>query len=392
MKKTLIPLICCLISLTASAQIGELKLNGYVQSDFALIQQDGKGYVGDAYSQKQDGNADWFFRYGVRRGLLRATFTSNKGKGVLEASLSETGLLPLVAYLELDPWQWLEIQAGLLNLDFGWELCYPSSKLETLERSMHTQSLFPKEHDLGLKFAFRPKPLSEHSNLYLSVALMSGNGINKFVDKLPNLMAHLKYEYKTPTLCLALGTSYYEGKTNNADSVIYTVENGDWQAEITDFNTKNPRRYIDFELSAEFFYDFGSSTLRSEYIFGVQPSRKSSFNSQGLGIYDSYDQNNAFSYQRNFNGAYVYYIQSFNRCPISLVGRFAWLNKNTDIKENDKKTLSDATYTNIGGGIIYKYNQHISAELFYDAYFNTQNTYLSDQNDDMLHLRLQYIF
>ncbi|MBQ9313100.1 MAG: hypothetical protein IJ213_08675 [Bacteroidales bacterium] len=390
MKRLYIAVVfMCLFAMNTYSQIENLKLNGYVQTDFAVVGKDGKAFIGPAWSEARDGNSDYYFRYGVKRGLIRGTFSSGKGKGALEINVTEAGVIPLVAFGEYDFTDWFSMQAGLLNIDFGYELMYPSSKLETLERSMHTQMLFPKEHDLGFQTTFKLPISSQKSNLTLSLALMSGNGINKIADKNMNFMSHLKYDYSAEKYAFGLGFSWYEGKTNNADTLFHEIKNSQWLAKQVDANRKNTRRYINFEAELDLFNSFGTSSFRTECTFGIQPSQEKDFTSQDG---NSYNINNAFSYSRHFLGAYLYYIQQLGTTPFMLIAKYAYLDKNTQLSSSQITNPTDAAFNNFGIGLKYNYNEHISMEIFYDKYTNEHNSFVKELKDDVCHLRLQYLF
>lgn len=381
--------ILLLVGLAAKAQLENMRLNGYVQTDFELAGKDGQTYLGPAYSKAKDGDVDYFFRYGVYRGLIRATFEKDQGSGALEINVTEGGVIPLVAFLQFDPWDWLSFQGGLLNVDYGFELMYPSSLLETVERTNYTRLLFPKEHDLGFKFTLSYPFKDKNNHLTLSFGMMSGNGINKIADKNMNFLSHLKYDYQGDIFSFGIGASYYEGSTNNADTVIYRVNNGAWQAENVEANRKNARRYIGFEFQLGYENALGLSSLRGETTFGRQPSRSDNFASQDG---NSYNQNDAFSFQRNFFGYYLCFIQKLDKLPLSFVAKYSYFDKNTDLSASKVANWNDLTMHDIGLGVVYEFNRHIKALLFYDKILNETNTLFKQLNDDVVHLRLQYKF
>lgn len=388
-KNIIIYAVILLVSSTTMAQLENMRLNGYVQTDFELAGKDGQTYLGPAYSKAKDGDVDYFFRYGVYRGLIRATFEKDKGSGALEINVTEAGVIPLVAFLQFDPYSWLSFQGGLLNVDYGFELMYPSSLLETVERTNYTRLLFPKEHDLGFKFTLSYPFKEKNKNLSFSFGMMSGNGINKIADKNMNFLSHLKYDYKGDVFSLGLGASYYEGSTNNADTLIYKVNSGVWQAEEVQANQKNTRRYVGFEFQLGYHNILGLSSLRGEATFGKQPSRQDNFASQDG---NSYNQNDAFSYQRNFLGYYLCYIQKFEKLPLSFVAKYSYFDKNTDLSASQVNNWNDLAMHDLGLGVVWEFNKHIKALLFYDKILNETNTLFKQLNDDVVHLRLQYKF
>ncbi|MDO5759567.1 MAG: hypothetical protein Q4Q06_00915 [Bacteroidota bacterium] len=389
-KYTVVFIICLMFSIFAFGQVENIKLNGYVQADFELSGKDGSTYLTPGYSVERDGNSDYYFRYGVYRGLLRATFESGKGSGALEVNVTEAGVIPMVAYLQFDPYEWISFQAGLLNIDYGFELMCPSSFFETIERSAFTRLLFPKEHDLGFKFTFSYPFKDKRNNLSLTLGMASGNGINKIADKHMNFLSHLKYDYKGDIFSFGVGASYYEGLTNNASDTIFRVKDHTWQWENTLPNKKNARRYMNFELQIGYESLLGLSTLRGETTFGLQPSRANNFASQDC---NSYNPNDAFAYQRHFWGYTFCFIQKFDKLPpLSFVAKYSYFDKNTQLSANEVENITDLCMQNFGFGAIWEFNSHIKAYLFYDMYHNETNENFKQFNDNVLHLRLQYKF
>jgi len=373
----------------ACGQIEYMKIDGYIQADFEISDKDGTTFLGPAHSEAKDGNSDYYFRYGLYRGVITAKFEKDKSFGMLRVNFTEAGVMPLVACFQYNMYDWLGFQAGLSNIDYGFELMYPSIFFETIERSAFTRLLFPKEHDLGFKFILSYPSKDRKNKLSLSLGMTSGNGINKIADKHMNFLSHLKYNYTGEVWSLGMGASYYEGKTNNTSDSIYKVKNHAWQVETTSENQKNARRYFNFEFQVGYKSDVGISTLRGETSFGLQPSRKNNFASQDNNSYNPLD---AFSYQRHFLGYTFYFIQKFYKFPISLVGKYSYFDKNTKLSENEITNIHDICMQNIGFGLIWDFNPNMRAYLFYDMNSNETNNIFKQLDDDVLHLRLQYAF
>ncbi|MBQ9253604.1 MAG: hypothetical protein IJ180_02395 [Bacteroidales bacterium] len=389
MKKRFLVLVASIIVGTiVSAQNEGFKFIGYIQSQVEFAGIDGSTFTGSAYDENRDGD-DFYTRAGVRRGLLHFEFTKGKGKGVFEANIREAGFLPLLAYWEVTPYDWLSFRGGLMSVGYGHEIEYSSSNMETMERSLMARKLFPQEHDFGftatVKYPFNDK----RNSLKLSLSAMSGNAINKWVDPIPNFLSHLKYDYKDASTSWGVGLSYYEGRTNNADNVWYEVKDNVWQPKDVEKNKRNARRYFGAEFQYNTQTSWGRTSLRGECSMGKQPSRESNFASQQD---NSYNINTPFSYDRKFFGAFVVYTQQIVKTPLSVVLKYQYLNQNTDIASDKVQNVADITYNNIGIGLMYQFNDQIRLHCLYDIYKNKSNDYIKDLNDNILMVRLQYKF
>ena len=226
-----------------SQQKDDFKFIGYIQSQVEFAGIDGTIFTGSAYNPDRDGK-NFYTRAGVRRGLLHFEFTKGKGKGVFEANIREAGFLPLLAYWDVTPYDWLSFRGGLMSVGYGHEIEYSSSNMETMERSLMARKLFPQEHDFGFTATLKAPFKDKRHSLKLSLSAMSGNAINKVVDPAPNFLSHLKYDYKEGNTSWGVGVSYYEGRTNNADSVWHVVKNNAWTTQTVKTNQRNARRYI----------------------------------------------------------------------------------------------------------------------------------------------------
>jgi len=371
-----------------SQQKDGFKFIGYIQSQVEFAGIDGTTFTGTAYNPDRDGK-DFYTRAGVRRGLLHFEFTKGKGKGVFEANIREAGFLPLLAYWEVTPYDWLSFRGGLMSVGYGNEMEYSSSNMETMERSLMARKLFPQEHDFGFTATLKAPFSDKRHSLKLSLSAMSGNAINKIADPTPNFLSHLKYDYKEGNTSWGVGLSYYEGRTNNADSVWHVVKNNAWTNQAVETNQRNARRYFGAEFQYNTKTSWGRTSLRGECSFGKQPTRLNNFASQQD---NSYNIANPFSYDRKFFGAFVVYTQQIARTPLNIVLKYQYLNQNTEISSEKVQNVADLAYNNIGIGFMYQFNEQIRLHCLYDIYKNKANSYIKDLNDNILMVRLQYKF
>lgn len=388
MNRHLLTILLCVVATSFAYSQEGFKFIGYIQSQVEIAGKDGSTFTGSAYNPNTD-NKDFYTRAGVRRGLLHFEFSKGKGKGVFEANIREKGFLPLLAYWEVNPYNWLSFRGGLMSVGYGHEIEYSSSNMETMERSLMARKLFPQEHDFGFTATLKTPFKDKRQSLQLSLSAMSGNSIYKIVGPYPNFLAHLKYDFKDKTTSWGIGLSYYEGRTNNADSVWHTVKDNTWQSESVEPNKLNARRYLGTEFQYNTQTSWGRTSLRGECSFGKQPSKQNSFASQQD---DSFNANNPFSYDRKFFGAFVVYTQQIARTPLSIVLKYQYLDQNTEISSDKVQSTTDLAFNNVGVGLMYQFNSQIRLHCLYDIYKNKANEYIKDLNDNIFMLRLQYKF
>lgn len=403
-KKILVIAAFVLVSLGAKSQIEGLKIQGYLQTQAEMAGKDGSTRTGDAWSAAKDGDGDNYWRYGVRRWRFRTIYTKGIAKGVFELNITESGVSPMLAYMQLDPLSWLSIQAGVINDYYGDELMYPSNAIEALERTNLTLNMFPVEHDLGMKVTLKAPKESNFAGLKLDLGLLGGNAISKTPDGRINFLGHLKYDHTTAdNLTYGLGFSYYRGTVNNTSDVFYSVSDEVnqatgykyWEAESVKANEKNKREYFGVDAQFKFFTSWGKSNFRGEFQWGTQPSTLASMNAPQKGNAYSGD---SFAYNRKFMGWHLYYIQDIYHTPLSLVLKYAHADNNTEMDVDDianagsQYPRADLAYDNFGFGLLWNITDYLRATAFYDIYSNETNDVIDDYKDNRLTIRLQYKF
>lgn len=377
----------------------KFKVSGYIQAqaEFAQPAMGTKtGANGGKYNADIDGkDADWFSRYGIRRGRIKFQYSEKIAKGVFQLDITEKGVGFKDAYLEInDPFvKMFSLKAGIFDRPFGDEISYSSSKRETPERSLIFQKLFPDERDLGASLIIAAPKGSSMEGLQLEGGLFSGNGIRVDDNSKLDFIGHLKYEKTLSNLSFGLGASMYSGKVNNADDTLYIMKNNAWTIETADTNVLNKRQYIGFDAQFSIVTFMGITNIRGEYLFGEQPSLKSDFGSPKS---NSYTMSSPFNYMRKFSGGHVYLIQDIYATPITLVLKYSFLDPNTEVSGNDIKNKTDLSMNTFGFGAMWNINPALRLMAFYEMTTNEKSTsiagYDTDIKDDLFTLRLQYKF
>ncbi len=398
MKKKILTLVALatLASCTLQAQKEDknLKVSGYIQTEMEVAGKDAKTKTGANTSWKEGADdGDYFLRYGLRRSRLKIQYTKGIAKGVFETDISEGGVKPKNAFLQIDAAPWISIQSGLVTLWYGHEVGYSSSELEVLERSKWVQDLFPDEKDLALRVSLKALKGSAFEGLDLDLGLLSGNAINKTPDGRVNFLGRLGYKHSLDKMKYAVGLSYYYGKTNNASDVWYEIEDKQWVAKNVQANKKNNRQYFGIDAQLSFQSSMGWTNIQAEYTLGEQPSQKGSLKSPQANTYSSED---AFAYNRKFMGCYLYLIQDISTLPMSAILKWAYTDNNRQISGNQVSNKGDLAYNDFAIGLMYKINSSLRLTAIYDIVKNEKTNqitnYDKDLKDDIFTLRLQYKF
>ena len=182
----------------------------------------------------------------------------------------------------------------------------------------------------------------------------------------------------------------------------------------------------DAQLSIDWF--LGITTIRGEYIQGVQPATSGSSESAASLPVTTYSSVTVIDtvtglasttttaststplsdlYARNFNGAYFYFLQNILQTPLQLIVKYDWYDPNTDVKGDEigkavkqsgfKSTnATDLKYTTLGFGLAYRYDANVKLTAYYDLVKNETSLnvpgYTKDLKDNVFTLRLQVKF
>jgi phosphate-selective porin len=393
----------------------KLKISGYIQAQWQLADTAGQlsPFSGGAFPKNVDN------RFMVRRGRLKFAYEGKLTQFVLQIDATEKGVTLKDAYLNFkDPWlQMFTLQGGVFNRPFGFEIAYSSSLRETPERARVTQTLFPGERDLGAMLTIQPRKESRFNFIRLNLAMVNGNGISVEDDSRKDFIGQLGINKTTKNekFRYAVGVSYYNGGYFQETKKVYNMEtlaDGLTKGFTVDSTETNKGEYAKrqyFGADAQFSYDWflGMTTLRGEYIFGTQPgTNKVNISPNARAIPDVGASD---TYNRSFNGGYVYFVQNILHSRHEIVVKYDWLDPNTDVKGTDAKSsvsynestiktglsIADVAYGTWGLG----YNVRIAANLKLMAYYEivkNENTaitgFTKDITDNVFTLRAQFKF
>ena len=400
---------------TELSLLKKLKISGYIQAQWVHAQTPGQlsPFSAGVFPKNADN------RFMVRRGRVKLAYSGKLSSFVLQIDATEKGVDIKDAYVNLtDPWlEMFTLQAGVFNRPFGFEIGYSSSMRETPERSRVMQSLFPGERDLGAMITIQPKKGSTFNFIRLNAALVNGNGVALETDSRKDFIGQIGINKTTDNekFRYAAGISYYNGGIFQDTKYVYsmaTLADGMTKGFVVDSTESNlgefaKREYFGTDAQLSLDWKIGVTTLRGEYIWGSQPGGvKTNISPVGrvipvVGITDTYN--------RNFNGGYVYLIQNILHSRHEIVVKFDFLDPNTKVKGNEivsEITSNESTIkTGLGSADIryttwgFGYNVRILSNLKLMAYYEVvknENTalsgYTSDLKDNVFTLRAQFKF
>lgn len=393
----------------------KLKLSGYVQAQWQLADTIGQAspFSGGSFPKNSDN------RFSVRRGRLKLTYEGRLSQAVLQIDATERGVSLKDAYVNFkDPWlQMFTIQGGVFNRPFGFEVSYSSSSRETPERARITQTLFPGERDLGAMLTIQPRKESRFNFIRLNAALIAGNGVAVENDTRKDFVGQLGIvrTNRNETFKYAVDVSYYNGGVFQETKKVYDMailKDGMTKGFVVDSTESNKGQYAKrqyFGADAQFSLDWaaGLTTLRGEYIFGMQPGTSKSNVSPSnrtipdLGVTDTYN--------RPFRGGYVYLVQNILGSRHEVVVKYDWFDPNTDVSGKDivstvdfdletletKLGAADISYSTWGVGYNVRLYPNLKLMAYYEFVKNESTGikgYSNDLSDNVFTLRLQFKF
>jgi hypothetical protein len=314
-------------------------------------------------------------------------------------SLTGGGVTVKDAYLRFsEPWlKSIALKLGIFDRPFGYEISYSSSMRESPERSRLFQTLFPGERDMGFSLEYQAGDNLPDWARYLNFkgGMFAANGINIEYDDLRDYIGRLGFSIPLADVNVSIdgGLSGYFGNVKSRSDSLYETKNSAWTLTRGNKWSDIGRQYLGGDL--ELFYGnipaFGGVCLRGEVIQGQQPGISGSSGSPKTdqAVKDPL-------YLRNFSGYYGMVVLNVDPIKCQLVGKYDSYDPNTDLSGNSVKSNSDLSYSTVGCGLIYHWDENVKLMAYYDNVTNETTTanalYNKDLNDDVFTLRIQYKF
>lgn len=402
--------------------LNKLKVTGWIQAQFQFAESRGTAnFEGGNFSA----NADK--RFMIRRGRVKFTYNGKNTQYVLQLNTTERGVsLTEIFAVATDPkLKAFSVCAGIMNRPFGFEIDQSSAVRESPERSRYTQILMPNERDLGAKLIFVAPTKWKISGLRLDAGFYNGQGIyvpgtgtpagyaagttpvlgvNEF-DFQKDFIGRLSYyrSTKNEKFKYGVGASHYNGgiicQNNRMFIDVAADANGvkKWvAADSTASIIKNhsaKRMYVGAEAFFSVKHSLGTTTIRGEYISGVQPGTAGSTQSPfflNTGLPDTY--------VRNFSAMYAYFIHRYHKHEMAV--KYEYYDPNTkvsgkDIAPGSVFTAADIKYEQLGFTYTHYTFENVKFMFNYVIIRNEVcglNGFQKDLKDNIFTVRMQYRF
>ena len=401
--------------LVISKKYGAVSFSGYMQPQFQYAQSKGTP------AEYQGGNFGEFTnnRFRLRRGRLRADYSLLNSDGtpstyfVFQFDGTEQGVNVRDfwgRYYEHN-WQLFSFTAGLFGRPFGNELQLSSSNREAPERGRMSQILMKTERDLGLMITLNPRQKNaKFRNIQFDLGIYNGQGLSgpqefdnskDFVFRL----SHKNYAFKKLPITISGGISTLLGGLNHQLPVKYALQkvNGSWAMQkdsaASNLNKIAPRKYYGADIQLATQKKSWKSELRAEFIMGLQTGTSTASNTPTTIPVDKNSVKLPY-YTRNFNGAYITFVQTLNSTDNQLIFKYDWYDPNTKISGNQVLAANgfspaDVRYDTFGFGFLHHFNPHLKAVMYYDIIKNEKtglSNYATDLDDNILTIRTQFYF
>jgi hypothetical protein len=394
------------------AVLKKIKISGYIQAQYQVADSAGTpSFAGGNFPANVDK------RFAVRRGRLKFVYDNTLTQYVFQFQAGETGVFMKEGYVKFtEPWaRAVSFQMGIFDVPFGYEAPNSSSAMESPERGRMSQTLLPDENDLGGMITFQMPKTSPLNFLKIEAGMFNGTQAKAVdFDFQKDFIGRISVakSSKTEKFKYGVGVSYYDGGVRNGRKNIYSMDtdSAGLSSFLANTDTVNygkiaKRRYMGADAQISFDFPFGITTLKAEYIQGVQPGTSGTLKSPSA-------QPTTDTYLRNFNGAYFYFIQNIMQTRHQIVVKYDWFDPNTDVAGDDiakavlspsgksfaKTGVTDLKFTTLGIGYSYKWDNNVKITLYYDMVTNetSQNLgskgYWKDIPDNVFTLRFQYKF
>jgi phosphate-selective porin len=379
----------------------QVKISSYIQGQYQYGQQDALLKVGDTNEDPDKG----FNRIGIRRGRVKVEYNEGIGTGAVQIEANDKGVSFRDLYIGIkDPWtKRNRLMTGIFSRPFGYEIAYSTASLESPERATIIQYFFPDERDLGAMLTLRTDESGPLNFLRLDAGLFAGNSINRETDNRKDFIGRIGAEKETENRWKwGLGISYYHGSVYNPTTEAYEMHDKRFiKIEKEKTGTFMKREYIGFDGQLSLYNPIGTTTLRAEGLFGVQPGVAGSSKSPNYSSRPEDLPSNAL-YKRPFLGYFFYLIQDIRKSPFSIVLKYDSYDPNTKVAGSEAgatgsyTTQTDLSQNTIGLGALYRYDKHIRIQAWYEINCNEKSNlltgYQTDRKDNIFTLRVQYQF
>jgi hypothetical protein len=379
-------------------KLAKIKLSGYIQAqwqyaDSVGIQSVAGGnfpgkFVNGATVQNAVGARQRFL---VRRGRLKTTYETPTSRYVLQFDVIPAGVSIKDAYLTvMEPWlNTFSYTMGVFDRPFGYEISYSSSSRESPERSRVYQVLFPGERDMGAKLEINPGAnmgIAQYFNFKGGVFTGMGPTTNEIDDE-QDIIGRLGFKLPFYDLNLAIdgGFSANIGKVKSIVDIAYAIDDTIPGVKSWVANKGNAGKSVDRNImgvDAQVYYDLpviGGFAIRGEYIWGNQPTTRTStnvFSGTPAASATTPTPSTPQAADREVMGWYVNFVQNLGT-KVQAVVKYDMFDPNTKVKGKDVGAAkesnlapADLAIATLGLGGIFHWDENVKFVAYYDMVTN----------------------
>lgn len=390
-----------------------LRISGYMQPQFQYASGKGiESYSGGDFA----GNSN--NRFMLRRGRVRFDYAHFNQRNlptvqfVFQFDGTERGVNIRDFWGRVFDGRWdiMALTMGMFARPFGYEVNFSSGDREAPERGRMSQILMKSERDMGGMLTFEPRSKSHPLHfLKVDVGLFNGQGLSgpADFDSHKDLIARVAMK-PTPINAggwrLSAGASVLYGGMEQFTKEIYEMEDGKpafgVDSSLANIGEIAPRHYFGGDAQLVIPNRHGSTQFRAEYIRGTQTGTH--LDTESPGIIPINPNGFAPLYTRNFDGAYLSFLQHLGSPKHQLVLKYDWYDPNKKVKGSQignplatHLSRADIRFDTFGFGYVYYFNEHMKAVFWFDRVWNETTAleeFTDDIEDNVFTARLQYSF
>ena len=386
-----------------------LHFSGYMQPQFQAAQSKGiESFDGGDFG-KRASNRFMLRRARVKMDYILPNKEDNFPQALFtfqfEATERDVNVRDVFLRLYESKGQNLSLTTGLFARPFGYEVNLSSSYRETPERGRMSQTLMPSERDLGAMVSYEPrKRTAKLRGLKLDVGLFNGQGKSgpAEFDSYKDLISRLTIKpiEFSRFWSVSGGLSFLNGGWRQETKYRYETKNMGGNAlfvvdsSLSNIGAKATRRYFGADAQLVLKHSWGKTEWRAEYWRGTQPGTDSTTENPGILPEEP-------TYIREFDGAFIYFLQNIINEKWELMVKYDWYDPNTDVdgdqigEAGSNFTQADIKYSTLGTGLTYAFNDNLKALGYYSFVTNEKTAldgFREDLPDNVFTLRIQMRF
>ncbi len=390
-----------------------LRFTGYIQPQLQLASSLGApSYNGGNFSTYSKS------RFMLRRARVKIDYLLTENDRLPQALFSfqidatERGVVVRDMFLKLFETKrdQFNFTMGLFARPFGYEVNLSSAFRETPERGRMSQILLPSERDLGMMVSYEPQRIKSFlHHIKLDLGLFNGQGLSGSTDfdSRKDVISRLYVKpFAMGRFHLSGGLSILQGGWRNATKYVYEIKkegNGfpyySVDSSLTNQQKIAPRKYRGADLQVKIQHEWGETELRAEYWAGTQPG--TSVTTSNPGYLPTVNGLPAPTYMRQFNGAFLLFLQNIVNPRHQVMVKYDWYDPNIKLAAGQIGRMG--SLTNVGDirfdtwGLGYSYQIYPTTRLifYYDLVRNEKTQlpgYQYDVSDNIFTCRLHFRF